>query len=61
MTETERAVIDAARALVAWYDHDEIGDAGERVQALRAALAALDSEPSYRERVARLYRGEDKP
>jgi predicted secreted protein len=27
---------------------------------LNAALAALDSEPDYRERMARLFRGEDK-
>jgi hypothetical protein len=30
-----------------------------RTQA-RSALAALDAEPDYRERMARLYRGEDK-
>jgi hypothetical protein len=67
MTPTEQAVIDAARALVDAVDAIMAGTlmgsdglvARCRLN-LRSALAALDSEPDYRERMARLYRGEDK-
>jgi hypothetical protein len=82
MTDREQAVIDAARALMAY----DVGGAFEKwiewdpkFETLRSALAALDAEPTtilcdpecvhcatwrdgptYRERMARLYRGEDK-
>jgi len=72
MTETERAVIDAARA---WrFALDELADTSimstipkkmERIREcernLKIASITLDAQPSYRERIARLYRGEDKP
>jgi hypothetical protein len=65
MTDREQAVIDAARAVLdavrgirSQYVNDwrPLNTAGS---ALETALAALDAEPDYRERMARLYRGAD--
>jgi hypothetical protein len=63
MTDAAQAVIDAARGVAfcaTQWDQPRGQLCAEHLAPLLAALAALDSEPDYRERMARLYKGEDK-
>jgi hypothetical protein len=69
MTDREQAVIDAARSWrFAWDEMEATSIMGtvqkkmDRIREcernLKIASITLDSEPDYRERMARLYRGE---
>jgi hypothetical protein len=69
MTPTEQAVIDAARSWrFAWDEMENTSIMGtipkkmariaECERNLKIAVITLDSEPSYRERIAKLYKGD---